>query len=368
MINLSFNLLSACDLGLFPLLLGLLLPFLLGLLLGWLLWSRFKSMVANLETKLDATERERDDWKMQSDGYRKQVSEIEGDISTAQGRAREMEVKVSDMESKLADCESALTKAKAAGGSNTTSNISNAGAAVTGAALGSQLRSDDKGGSDDSSSSATGGVVGAGAAVKEDLTKIEGIGPKTKELLYAAGIYNFAQLSDTKASRVQEILNEAGDRFKLINPGTWARQAGMADRGEWDTLDKYQDWLIGGIEPEGQTFDPNASASDSSASNEPAGKLDEAKSVFGKAIKLNDLTVVEGIGPKTASVLAAADVNGWWDLANIDLVKLQGILTAAELPLAVPDTWPKQSMMAFEGKWKELLEYQDWLDGGKEPT
>ncbi len=370
MINLSFNLLSACDLGMLPLLLGLLLPFLLGLFLGWLLWSRFKSMVANLENKLDATERERDDWKMQSDGYRKQVSEIEGDISTAQGRAREMEVKVSDMESKLADCESALSKAKAAGASNTGSNISNAGAAVTGAALGSQLSSDTSSGSDDSSSSSssTSTVGGGGDAVKEDLTKIEGVGPKTKELLYAAGIYNFAQLSKTDASRVQEILNDAGDRFKLINPGTWARQAGMADRGEWDTLDKYQDWLIGGIEPEGQTFDPNASASDSSASKEPAGNLDEAKSVFGKAIKLNDLTVVEGIGPKTASVLAAAGVDGWWDLGNIDLAKLQGILTAAELPLAVPDTWPKQSMMAFEGKWKELLEYQDWLDGGKEPT
>lgn len=360
MIKLSFNLLSACDLGMLPLLLGLLLPFLLGLLLGWLLWSRFKSMVANLENKLDATEKERDDWKMQADGYRKQVSEIEGEISTAQGRAREMEVQVNDMESKLADCKEALTNAKA---SNTTSNISTAGAVATGAAV-SSLGSDTSKSNDDSSSTKeTSGVTGGGVAVKEDLTKIEGIGPKTKELLYNAGIYNFAQLKNTDASKIQDILSQAGDRFKLLNPGTWSRQASMADSGDWDTLDKYQDWLIGGIEPEGETFDPNAPKV-----KEPAGNLDEAKSVFGKAIKLNDLTIVEGIGPKTASVLADANVNSWWDLGNIDLEKLQGILTDAELPLAVPDTWPKQSMMAFDGKWKELLEYQDWLDGGKEPT
>ena len=364
MIKLSFNLLSACDLGMFPLLLGLLLPFLLGLLLGWLLWSRFKNMVANLESKLDATERERDDWKMQSDGYRKQVSEIEGEISTAQGRVREMEVQVSNMESTLADCKMALTKAKSASNSNKSTNVSSAGAAITGAAVSSSLSSIDKSSTtieDKKISSPAGGST----TVKEDLTKIEGVGPKTKELLYNAGIYNFAQLKNTEASKIQDILTKAGDRFKLVNPGTWPRQAGMADAGDWDTLGKYQEWLIGGIEPEGQTFDPNASAA---TSNEPKGNLDEAKTVIGKTIKLNDLTIVEGIGPKTASVLAAANVDSWWELANINLSKLQDILTKAELPLAVPDTWPKQSMMAFEGKWKELLEYQEWLDGGKEPT
>jgi len=31
-----------------------------------------------------------------------------------------------------------------------------------------------------------------------------------------------------------------------------------------------------------------------------------------------------------------------------------------------PGTWPKQAQYAFEGKWKELSEWQDNLKGGKE--
>jgi len=32
-----------------------------------------------------------------------------------------------------------------------------------------------------------------------------------------------------------------------------------------------------------------------------------------------------------------------------------------------PGTWPKQAGLAFEGKWKELNDLQDYLDGGVEP-
>ena len=32
----------------------------------------------------------------------------------------------------------------------------------------------------------------------------------------------------------------------------------------------------------------------------------------------------------------------------------------------VPDTWPKQAQLAHEGKWDELNEWQDKLDGGVE--
>ncbi|MDG1393490.1 MAG: 50S ribosomal protein L21, partial [Flavobacteriaceae bacterium] len=28
-------------------------------------------------------------------------------------------------------------------------------------------------------------------------------------------------------------------------------------------------------------------------------------------------------------------------------------------------TWPKQARLAYDGKWKKLLEWQDELDGGK---
>jgi hypothetical protein len=49
-------------------------------------------------------------------------------------------------------------------------------------------------------------------------------------------------------------------------------------------------------------------------------------------------------------------------------VTLKEILDKAgeRYQLADPSTWSKQAAMASEGQWKELFEYQDRLDGGKE--
>ena len=81
---------------------------------------------------------------------------------------------------------------------------------------------------------------------KDDLTAVEGIGPKTAQLLKDQGIETWQVLSETAIDRIQGILNDAGSRFKLSDPGTWPKQAGMAARGEWDELQAYQDFLDGG--------------------------------------------------------------------------------------------------------------------------
>ncbi len=78
----------------------------------------------------------------------------------------------------------------------------------------------------------------------DDLTKIEGIGPKTSSIFQAAGIATFAQLAGTDVEKLQAILDEAG--LRLGNPSTWAEQAQLAASGEWDALEKLQDELQGG--------------------------------------------------------------------------------------------------------------------------
>lgn len=83
---------------------------------------------------------------------------------------------------------------------------------------------------------------------KDDLTAVEGIGPKTAQLLKDKGIETWQALSETAVDTIQGILNEAGSRFKLSDPGTWPKQAGMAARSEWDELQAYQDFLDGGKE------------------------------------------------------------------------------------------------------------------------
>lgn len=90
------------------------------------------------------------------------------------------------------------------------------------------------------------GVAKVDDSVKDGLTKVEGIGPKIKGLLNDNGIWSFRQLADASVDRLQEILNNAGPRYRMHNPGTWPRQAEMAADGKWEELKKWQDTLKGG--------------------------------------------------------------------------------------------------------------------------
>ncbi len=82
--------------------------------------------------------------------------------------------------------------------------------------------------------------------MKDDLTKVEGIGPKINGLLNDDGIYSFEQLADAKVSRLKKILADAGSRYQMHNPATWPKQSGMCAKGEWEKLKKWQDELDGG--------------------------------------------------------------------------------------------------------------------------
>lgn len=82
--------------------------------------------------------------------------------------------------------------------------------------------------------------------VKDDLTKVLGIGPKIAGLLKADGIGNFAELAAAPVDRIQGILNAAGKRYQMAVPTTWPQQASMAASGAWDKLKAFQESLDGG--------------------------------------------------------------------------------------------------------------------------
>jgi predicted flap endonuclease-1-like 5' DNA nuclease len=79
----------------------------------------------------------------------------------------------------------------------------------------------------------------------------------------------------------------------------------------------------------------------------------------------DDLTIMEGIGPKIASVLAAAGVTTFAQLAAADVDWLREVMLAAGLRLADPTTWPEQSRLAAAGDWEGLKELQGQLKGGR---
>lgn len=84
----------------------------------------------------------------------------------------------------------------------------------------------------------------------EDLKIIEGIGPKIEGLLKEAGIRTWSDLAEAPLEKLQAILDKAGDRYRLADPATWSRQAGLAAAGKWTELSEYQDFLQGGKDPD----------------------------------------------------------------------------------------------------------------------
>ena len=86
------------------------------------------------------------------------------------------------------------------------------------------------------------------AVAGDDLTKIEGVGPKIAEILGAASITTFAALASADVEKMKEILAEAGSSYKMHDPTTWTKQAALAADGNWDELKKLQDELDGGRE------------------------------------------------------------------------------------------------------------------------
>jgi len=169
----------------------LILAFLLGMLLGWLLSKIFGSKdesscqnCGTLQADLDAC--------------RKNTSNLQADLDACR------------------------------------KNVSNLKASATAAAA-------------TAAAAASFAVAKVDDSVKDDLTKVEGIGPKIKELLNEDGIWSFKQLADSSIDRLQGILDKAGARFRIHNPKTWAQQSDLAAKGKWDELKKWQDELDGGL-------------------------------------------------------------------------------------------------------------------------
>ena len=92
-----------------------------------------------------------------------------------------------------------------------------------------------------------------------------------------------------------------------------------------------------------------------------------ASNIFGKKIKQDDLKIVEGIGPKIEELYHAAGINTWYALSQTSKEKSLQILHAAGERFALhdPSTWAQQAGLAYNGKWQELKDWQDKLDGGK---
>ncbi len=89
-----------------------------------------------------------------------------------------------------------------------------------------------------------------------------------------------------------------------------------------------------------------------------------------KGPKLNDLKIIEGVGPKIEQILKEGGIETWDDLANASADRLKEILEAAgsRYQMHDPSTWPAQAKFAAQGQFDDLKEYQDMLIGGRNMT
>ena len=91
---------------------------------------------------------------------------------------------------------------------------------------------------------ATAAVTARADGPADDLTRIEGIGPKVAQVLNEAGIKTFDELARANPAEVQNTLNAAG--LQMLNPEGWIEQASLAAKGDWEAFDRLQNELKGG--------------------------------------------------------------------------------------------------------------------------
>lgn len=164
---------------------------------------------------------------------------------------------------------------------------------------------------------------------QDDLTIIEGVGEKSAAALRTGGVTSFAKVAETTPAELERIVRDGGVDF-VGDAKTWPRQAKLAVSGDINGLEDFKRRM-----KEGKFFD--------------------------------DLTVLEGIGPKIQQILRDNGIITFADLADADPHALRQILRAAKLP-TIPDSWPKQAEFLAKGDLSGFEAYKAQLKGGRESS
>jgi predicted flap endonuclease-1-like 5' DNA nuclease len=164
-------------------------------------------------------------------------------------------------------------------------------------------------------------------AKPDDLTLIEGIGPKSGEALKAAGITTFGQVAKMSPGDLEKVMKD--HKVRLVGSTEhWPRQAEIAASGDLTALEEYQTRL------KGETV-------------------------------ADDLTLIEGIGPKSAEALKAAGITTFAQMAKMSSGDLEKAVKDQKVRLVgSTETWPQQAGLAAKGDLTALEALQARIKGG----
>jgi len=194
-----------------------------------------------------------------------------------------------------------------------------------------------------------------------DLTVIEGIGPKAASILVNNDIDSWESLSMKTPAELKEILSEAGSRYSHMDPSTWPRQANLAAGNHWTRLKTLQD-KIGTRREQSTSQSDSSKPTKSKLKAKKAAKIKAAKSKerIKSKVKDTNLQIIEGIGPKMSQLMAKHELSTWSALAVKSPGEIRLILDeyGDKYKIIDPKGWPKQASYAAKGKWKKLINYQ----------
>ena len=183
---------------------------LLGVLVGWFVWGRKAQASGERVRELEGTLRERDG----------QVKRLESRAQDAEGKAEALDARVQEAEGKVEALKASVQEAEGKAG------------ALESRAQGAEGKVE--------ALEASVQVLEA-AANPDDLTRLEGIGPKMQSLLRGAKVYTYKQLAVADVEQLQEMVREAG--LAMADPSSWPEQARLATEARWDELQTLQDEL-----------------------------------------------------------------------------------------------------------------------------
>ena len=116
------------------------------------------------------------------------------------------------------------------------------------------------------------------------------------------------------------------------NVASWPMQASYAAKGDWQGLMKHN-----------KRSEPSHGGATKKAS---------------KAAAPDDLTQLNGIGPRISSILSDGGVTTYAELEHTDPSDLRKIIAqSGALPPSSLDSWPTQASYAVRGDWQGLASY-----------
>jgi predicted flap endonuclease-1-like 5' DNA nuclease len=110
-----------------------------------------------------------------------------------------------------------------------------------------------------------------------------------------------------------------------------------------------------------------APAEPAAAGPSAAPDLAVAAAVLGRAVALDDLTVIEGVGSKIEELCHGIGIRTWFDLSTTEVSLLRTMLADAGPRFRThdPASWPEQARLLTEGRWHEFTALTGALSGGR---